>query len=137
MDDAVRDHAGMEVLSLEQCEELLDDGYIGRIGFVDAGDPVILPVNYAYRDGAVLVLTAPGSKLEAAAVRAPVAFEVDGWDVDYHTGWSVLVNGVLEELDGDEERTYEDIPLTPWAKRVPRTHWLRIRADRITGRRIS
>jgi nitroimidazol reductase NimA-like FMN-containing flavoprotein (pyridoxamine 5'-phosphate oxidase superfamily) len=97
---------------------------------------VILPVNFAYRDGAVLIRTAPGSKLDAAAVRASVAFEIDGHDDDYHSGWSVLVKGVLEELDGDQERAYDDLPLTPWAQQVERSHWLRIRADSVTGRRL-
>lgn len=130
------DHSGLEILGFDECEELLRQQYVGRIAFVAGGDPVILPVNFVYRDGVVLILTAPGSKLDAAAVRASVAFEIDGWDDDYHSGWSVLVKGVLEELDGDDERQYEDLPLTPWANNVDRTHWLRIRADAVTGRRL-
>lgn len=130
------DHGGLEVLGFDECEELLRGEYVGRIAFVDAGEPVILPVNYAYRDGAVLIRTGEGSKLAAAATRPAVAFEIDGYDVDYHTGWSVLVTGVLEVLDGDEERRYEDVPLRPWADPSERHHWLRVRAHQVTGRRL-
>jgi uncharacterized protein len=130
------DHGGLEVLDFAECERLLTNEYVGRVAFVDAGEPIILPVNYVYRDGVVLIRTAEGSKLDAASMRSVVAFEIDGHDDEYHSGWSVLVVGVMEELDGDEEREYENLPLTPWAKAVPRTHWLRIRADRITGRRL-
>lgn len=132
----VSDHSGLEILGFEECEALLRGQYVGRVAFVSAGDPVILPVNYLWHEGGVLLRTAPGSKLDAAAMRSPVAFEIDAFDADYHSGWSVLVTGVLEELDGDDERLYEDLPLTAWARDVPRSHWLRIRADRVSGRRL-
>lgn len=132
----VTDHSGLEILGFEECVQLLQGEYVGRVAFVSAGDPVILPVNYVWHDGSVLIRTAPGSKLDAAAMRSPVAFEIDAFDEVYHSGWSVLVTGVVEELDGDEERLVEDLPLTPWARGVERSHWLRIRAERVSGRRL-
>ncbi len=137
MTAAIRDHAGLEVLDYATCTKLLELAPIGRLAFVQNGEPVILPVNHAFVDGVVLFRTAPGSKLAAAAMRRPVAFEVDGINELYHGGWSVLVTGVLEELDGDQERQYEDVRLRPWARGgVARDHWLRLRPDQVTGRRI-
>lgn len=137
MTAATRDHAGLEVLDYATCTKLLELAPIGRLAFVQDGEPVILPVNHAFVDGVVLFRTAPGSKLAAAAMRQPVAFEVDGISETYHGGWSVLVTGVLEELDGDQERTYEDVRLRPWARGgAARDHWLRLRPDQVTGRRI-
>lgn len=137
MTPTIRDHAGLEVLDAQTCHRLLAAMPMGRLAFVKDGEPVILPVNHAFVDGVVLFRTAPGSKLAAAAMRQPVAFEVDGISETYHGGWSVLVTGVLEELDGDQERTYEDVRLRPWARGgVARDHWLRLRPDQITGRRI-
>jgi len=50
------DWSGLEILSDAECHEHLAMGAVGRIGFVDEGSPVILPVNHAV-DGDTIVLT--------------------------------------------------------------------------------
>lgn len=50
---------------------------VGRVGVVADGRPVVLPVNYAIVDGAVVFRTGRGAKPTAARDGAPVAFEVD------------------------------------------------------------
>lgn len=127
------DHAGLEVLGFDECMELLATQPVGRIAFIDAGEPVILPVNHAVTGLDVVFRTTVGSKLEAALRGAVVAFEVDGWDDLYRTGWSVLVRGRLEEIEAEE---VAGVLLRPYANRVDRDRYVRILADEITGRRI-
>ena len=38
------DWSGLEVLSYEECRRLLSDAPVGRVGFVQDGSPVILPM---------------------------------------------------------------------------------------------
>ena len=85
-------------LSVEQCEELLEQSPVGRLGFSYAGSQVILPVNYRYLDGAVILRSLFGQKMHVAAAENPVAFEIDGWSEFGHSGWSVLVKGRAERI---------------------------------------
>jgi nitroimidazol reductase NimA-like FMN-containing flavoprotein (pyridoxamine 5'-phosphate oxidase superfamily) len=39
--------------------------YVGRVGFVVDGRPLILPVNYLADDDSIVFCTAPGTKLSA------------------------------------------------------------------------
>jgi uncharacterized protein len=58
---------------------------------------VIFPLNYVFDQGGVVFRTDPGTRLEAAADAAPVAFELDAVDEATRTGWSVVVRGALVE----------------------------------------
>lgn len=131
------DRQGLEVLDFQTCLDLIADTPVGRIAFVHAGEPVILPVNHVLDGRHVAFLTAPGAMFEAASRRAAMAFEVDSYDPDDRSGWSVVVRGIAD-LETDDERTarLESLGLHPWADAIERTHWVRIDADEITGRRI-
>ena len=41
------DRDGVEVLDHEECLRLITSRNVGRIGIVDRGQPIILPMNYA------------------------------------------------------------------------------------------
>lgn len=132
------DRLGLEILSKAECDRLLGEGTIGRIAFVSAGEPAIVPVNYRFHDGSIVLRTARGEKLDAAALEAPVAFEIDAWDPEEHTGWSVLVRGRAEEVDGPEEIAELDaLGLRPWANAPEQRLWIRIRRLETTGRRVG
>lgn len=126
------------VLDHEECVRRLRHGYTGRVGFVDDGRPQVLPVNYAFADGAVMFQTGPGAKYEAASREDVVAFEIDGTDVDLHAGWSVQVVGRARILtDPDEVAWASGLPLRPWAYGGHRPFWVRIDPSEITGRRFG
>jgi len=129
---------GLEVLSLDDCLELLARGCIGRVGFASGGQPRVLPVNYASDlDGTVVFRTMPDSILSAVAGHA-VAFEVDGFDARYKTGWSVCVHGVGRELSGAEDpivARLRQLSVVSWAP-GRRDLWLAVLPDEITGRRL-
>jgi len=131
------DHQGLDVLSREECEELLAQYDIGRIGFDDNGVTIILPVNYTFVAGSVLFRTAPGSKLDLAAAGGRASFEIDDWDTEIRSGWSVLVKGRAQEMtDAWLITLAERFDVEPWADKIPRERWVRIEPDEITGRWI-
>lgn len=128
---------GLELLSEAECRALLAAGTIGRVGMTVSALPVILPVNYAFVDGDVVFRTAEGTKLRAATDGAVIAFEVDSYDTDHRTGWSVLVVGKASEVhDPHESARFADLGLAPWANGV-RSHYVRLRPELVTGRRIA
>lgn len=132
------DWSGLEILSDVECHEHLALGAVGRIGFVDEGSPVILPVNYTLDGRAIVFRTAAGSKLSVGMMQRPVCFEVDEWDTVTHTGWSVLAKGIADEvLDDAEIARLETLPVRPWSRPDLRDHWVRIMVEELTGRRIG
>ena len=132
------DWSGLEILSPQECHEHLALGAVGRLGFVEEGGPVILPVNYTMDGTAIVFRTAAGSKLSVGMMQRPVCFEVDDWDTMTHSGWSVLAKGVADEvLDTAEIERLERLPVRPWSRPDLRDHWIRIMVEELTGRRIA
>ena len=124
-------------LTRDEAVELLQfHAFVGRIGFVVEGRPLILPVNYLADDDSIVFCTAPGTKLSAIGGGAPVVFEVDDSRPLYHTGWSVVVTGTAHEIA--DESQLDDLrrgPLHSWA--APSSeHWVRVSIEAVTGRRI-
>lgn len=128
---------GLEVLTEEQCRELLATRNIGRVAFTLDEQPEIFPVNYATDGAAVVFRTAEGARLQDA-VKKRVAFEVDDWNATSGIGWSVVVKGVAEEITGaidpfaEALRRKPVVPLAPGA----REYWIAIYPAEITGRRL-
>jgi CBS domain-containing protein len=127
----------IEILSEEECLELLRAHRIGRIALSDHGQPLIFPVNYAADDRAVVFRTAPGMKLTESPM-TKVAFEIDEVDTAAGTAWSVLVQGVAYEitsaLDSLSERLRELVvePMAPGEHR----NWVAVTRHEISGRRF-
>ncbi|MEU4732919.1 pyridoxamine 5'-phosphate oxidase family protein [Streptomyces sp. NPDC023588] len=123
-------------LSDEECLRLLSTHGIGRIALVTPQGPAIFPVNYvmAGRDIAFRTL---GDAVLARADGTEVAFEVDHIDDVTRLGWSVLAVGEAEGVIDPEELVRLDALARslPWAG-GPRTHWMRVRPARVTGRRL-
>jgi hypothetical protein len=126
---------GLEVLERDECLHLLEHGHLGRLAVVVDGHPLVFPVNYALDGDAIVLRTDTGTKLYGAR-RGSVAFECDGTDGTYHTGWSVLATGTAEEVDDAADIARLDrLPVGAWCP-GPMATWLRIRPRSLTGRRI-
>lgn len=127
----------IEELSAEESLELLKLGsYVGRIGFILDGRPMILPVNYLAEERSLVFASVDGTKLHALAGGADVVFEVDETRPLYHAGWSVLVRGRAQEVtDASDVELLRRGPLQSWAA-VHDVHWVRVSIDEISGRRI-
>ena len=135
MTSRVDPRTGLEELSRQECLALLAHAPLGRLGVVVRGRPLVFPVNFTLDGEAVVFRTAEGTKLHAAH-HGPVAFECDGVETLYHTGWSVLVLGTADEVRNPiDVARLERLPLTPWCD-ADKPIWLRIRAESITGRRV-
>ena len=123
-----------------ECLQLLGANRIGRLVVTtpSAHIPIIRPVNYVF-DAAIQSIvfrTAPGSKFHALVRSARAWFEIDYFDERAHSGWSVIVEGVSEEVSQSTEiRRLAGLGVAPWAP-GEKPHWVRIRARTISGRRI-
>ncbi len=127
----------LELLTEQECVELLARGGIGRVGVTIQGLPVILPVTYVCIDGDVVFRAGTGTKLHVASHRAIVAFEVDRYDSDTQEGWSVLAVGRSSiVIDTAELEAINETDLTPWAGGT-RSSCVRVKPELITGRRIA
>jgi nitroimidazol reductase NimA-like FMN-containing flavoprotein (pyridoxamine 5'-phosphate oxidase superfamily) len=128
---------GTDVLDPSECQALLATQAVGRVAVQTALGPAIMPVLFGVLDSDIVFRTAPGEKLIAAALHRVVAFETDAFDVAARTGWSVDVVGPAEELvNPDDLERAEALGLDPWAGGAVRDRYVRIRADRVTGRRV-
>jgi nitroimidazol reductase NimA-like FMN-containing flavoprotein (pyridoxamine 5'-phosphate oxidase superfamily) len=128
-------------LTRPECLRLLTATGFGRIviSVPEWDHPVIRPVNYVFDEPsqAVLIRSATGSKLHAVLRSPRAVFEIDGAHPDGRIGWSVIVSGVAEEVtDGAELRRMEQLDLEPLAPGY-KGHWIRIRTNMISGRRIG
>lgn len=127
----------LEVLERQECVELLThDAFVGRLGLIPDGRPLVLPVNYVVDRDAIVFCTGAGTKLNAITDGADVAFEVDDSRSLRHSGWSVLVRGRAELVtEPSELARLRAGPLRPWA-RGARANWVRLPLDEVSGRRI-
>jgi len=131
------DRQGLEVLPLQECMRLLGRVPVGRVAFVSRGEVVVVPVNHARDGSAVVFRTGEGAIQSAAARRHVVSFEVDDYDVEQRTGWSVLLKGTLDLVtDEAEVDRLREHGLHPWADATGRPHWVRMTPTTVSGRRI-
>lgn len=129
------DSAGLEILGREECLGLLARAPVGRVIYTEQALPAVQPVTFALADGAVVVRTAAGSRLAAATRDTVVGFEADEFHPATAAGWSVTVVGRATVVtDPDERADLEDLPLYRWNNGRP-DHYIRIEAERTSGRR--
>jgi nitroimidazol reductase NimA-like FMN-containing flavoprotein (pyridoxamine 5'-phosphate oxidase superfamily) len=128
----------IEVLDPDTCWRLLATDEVGRLALVIGGTPTLFPVNYVLDGTSIVFRTDPGTKLDHVG-RSRAAFEVDDIDRARRSGWSVVATGRLEELTHYDAAALErakELPIDPWAG-GERTHWVRLVAERVTGRRVT
>jgi nitroimidazol reductase NimA-like FMN-containing flavoprotein (pyridoxamine 5'-phosphate oxidase superfamily) len=132
------DPGGLDEIEPADCWRLLGSRAVGRLAVVVGHYPLVFPVNYALDEKTIVFRSGSGTKLHEIQ-RSNVTFEVDSIDPVHHSGWSVMVKGVAQELSVDRNRSTvsrADVGgATPWAP-GDRNHFIRILADEITGRRI-
>ena len=129
----------MGVIDEAQCVELMQSTPIGRVAFVTRTDEVLaLPVNFSWHEDSIVFRTLEGQKLAAAVEGKSVCFEVDQWNSEDRSGWSVVVQGKAREVTNWAEiEQLEGIGLVPWAREKWRRMWVRIEPTNISGRVLS
>lgn len=128
-----------ELVTLDpaECATLLALETVGRLAAPHPSDgPDVIPVNFVLRDGDPVFRTHDGVILDRILGQR-VSLQVDRFDWFHRTGWSVLVRGVaeLDEETADGSADPRRDPDTWLPGDQPRL--VRIRADRVTGRRIE
>jgi uncharacterized protein len=132
------DRRGLLVLDTEECLRRLRSVPVGRLAFVHDGEPVVVPLNHGLDGMSVVFRTTWGSKLELAQSAGAAAFEVDGFDENSRTGWSVLVRGTLAPAyDAADVERYEDMGVPTWLGPDPDSVWVVLRPHDLTGRQIA
>ena len=132
----------MEELDETECLYLISPAGVGRIAYNGRFGPVVLPVNYAVQDGAVVFRTAEHGPLDEdlrtgiTDADYKVAFEIDKIDAAARQGWSVLVQGPAHHVTGAEQDAVRRAGVESWAP-GNRELFVRIIPSRITGRRVG
>ena len=137
----------LEILSENDCYELLADRGWGRLGVMIDNHPEIFPVNYALDDQRIVFRVDAGTKLTGLHQAGEVAFEIDDVDPSERRGWSVLIVGRVTELYRPEDMRRVSRPRAPSVGRrvegaldvglAPEGHGSPDRPDRLTGSRAS
>lgn len=123
------------VLDSANCWNRVAEEPVSRIAFITDGHPQVLPINHAVDDQTVVFRTS--SLFNWLSVPLPVALEVDHYDSESATGWSVVLNGLLTPItDRDEIGSCERLGLRAWAP-GERNSWFRIVPSMISGRVIG
>ena len=127
----------LEVLGRHQSLALLETVQVGRLVFTEDALPAVQPVNFRLCGDDVVIRVAGGAKLTAAVRNFVVAFQADELDPDLRTGWSVTVVGHAQRItDVDELVEVSGTFIQPWVD-GRRDHFIRIRTERVTGRRLG
>jgi uncharacterized protein len=133
------DHAGLEIVPVDECLRLLASVRVGRVGFAADGEVVVLPVNHVVDGQDVIFRTAHGSKAAAAGGQDRAAFEADHYNEQTRSGWSVLVTGRAEVVDAEADIQRLSVSLSrrgvyPWVTAVRHPFCIRIRPTSVSGR---
>jgi uncharacterized protein len=126
---------GIAVLDTHSCWELLAGEEVGRLAVSVHRHPHIFPINYAVDQQTIVFRTAEGTKLFALFVDSAVAFEVDSYDAESGTAWSVVIKGHAAEIPMHELLDELAFPLFAWTA-TPKPRFVRVVPDEITGRRF-
>jgi nitroimidazol reductase NimA-like FMN-containing flavoprotein (pyridoxamine 5'-phosphate oxidase superfamily) len=135
-------------LSRGEIDDFLRTQRIARLGCQAGGVTYVVPLIYAYEDGAVVAVTTEGRKTAMLRENPRVCVEVDEYDADGRGSWrSVIGYGTYEELAGEavepalglmrerfartSSRTAEPRPLGPGVV------VLRISLDELSGRTVE
>lgn len=125
----------VEILSEDECWELLLSASLGRLGLSVADEPEIFPVNFVAADKRIVFRTAEGTKLLELTVNNRVALETDG--VGRDEAWSVVVKGTARVLDKEWEIIAANaLPLRPLVPTL-KYNFVEITPVTVTGRKFT
>lgn len=92
-------------LSREEMESLLESERVGRLGLNDIPQPYVVPTDFAYYDGAIYIHTPDEGRKAMLARKNPyVCFEVDRYNQEVTDYQSVIIRGIITEVDDEIER---------------------------------
>ena len=126
----------LEVLDREHCLELLRMVSLGRLVFTEQALPAVQPVDFRCWRGDVVIRIADPVMLAAVSSNRVVAFETDELDTEMHSGWSVTVVGRAQVITAVPDLVELSGIFSRPSIGGRRDHYVRIRTDKVTGRRL-
>ena len=131
------EHSAIEELGRDECLALMSTQRLGRLGVVVDGVPLVLPMGFVLDGETVVLQTNQGTKALHSPL-ASVSFEVDHVDWDEGVGWSVLIQGLGQDIStaiDERSEALRALAAHSWAP-PPADRWLTIIPRTITGRRV-
>ena len=124
-------------LDQDECRRLIAGGGVGRVAFRGEQGLHIVPVNFTVDGDSIFFRTAPYSELGEHGAGTSVAFEVDHFDLESKSGWSVVAKGSLHVVSDPAELAAVRLGADPepWAEGVRRLYF-RLTWRELTGRRL-
>ena len=131
-----------------EIQEFLRGQRIVRLGCHADGVTYVVPLIYAYEDGAVVAVTTEGRKTAMLRENPRVCVEVDEYDCDGKGSWqSVIAYGRYRELSGEEIEPALALMRERFARTAgraaeprqlgPNVVVLRINLDELSGRTVE
>jgi nitroimidazol reductase NimA-like FMN-containing flavoprotein (pyridoxamine 5'-phosphate oxidase superfamily) len=135
-------------LSRDEIDAFLRAQRIARLGCHAGGETYVVPLIYAYNEGAVVAVTTEGRKTAMLRENPRICVEVDEYDVDGRGSWrSVIAQGTYEELTGEAVEPALQLLRERFARNSGRTAEprplgpdvvvLRVRFDEVSGRAVD
>ena len=135
-------------LSRVEIDEFLRRQRIARLGCNADDQTYVVPLIYAYEDGAIVAVTTEGRKTEMLRENPRVCVEVDEYDSDGRGSWrSVIAYGTYDELAGDAVEPALSLLRERFSRAAgraaeprslgPNVVVLRITLDEISGRAVE
>jgi uncharacterized protein len=127
---------GFAALGESACWALLPTSGVGRLAWADpAGRIMVVPVNYGLDGRTVVVRTGDTTLLDAARDGRRCAFQVEDLEPGLRSGWTVLIDGTLTEIDDEDIADRIGQLVHPWL-REPRPYVLLLQVAQVTGRSL-
>lgn len=97
------------IKNLEQKEKeyILENNYIGHLGYIYQGKPFVIPITYFFdtQRNIIICYSGEGHKIDAMRKNSKVSLQVA--DIDSVNNWkSVLVHGIFEQHFGSDAKSY-------------------------------
>jgi uncharacterized protein len=128
--------SGFAELSGPACWALLPRSGVARLAWSDpAGRIMVVPVNYGLDGRTVILRTGDTALLEAARAGRRCAFQVDDIEPALRSGWTVLIDATVVEVDDEDVVDRLARLVDPWV-RGPLPHVLLLQATGISGRSL-
>lgn len=129
---------GAQDLSDVECQELLTTAHVGRLSLTMRALPVVLPVNYGYLGGNVILALGDGAARRASSLGNIVGFGVDNANLS-EPFWTVVVIGRANEItDPTACAEYRRLGLTAQTDgTASESHYMQLTPDIMTGDRAN
>lgn len=127
---------GFAELGEPACWNLLPTAGVGRLAWAEPdGRIVVVPANYALDGHTVIIRTGDTSLLDAARERRRCAFQVEDIEPALRSGWTVLLDATLTEVEDEDIAEQLARLVDPWL-REPRPFVLLLQVRGVSGRSL-